>query len=333
MMSTLPMEVAHEGHVDHVRRLVQQTALRLGADVSRAREAGFVAEELANNMVRHGGGGELLLREVMEGAACALEIHALDKGSGIPGLSACLRGGAGAATGLGGVRRMAGQFQIYSRPGQGTAIWARLPLTGAGPPGFFDCGGVSVPLKGEELCGDSWDFRETASILHALVVDGLGHGPFAEAAARKAVSVFRQQEDVSPSESLLLMHQALFQTRGAAASAVRIDTLNRTVTTAGVGNVMMRVHGDSGSKILVGDNGTLGSSVRKMRNLHYPWESGSLLILHSDGISSRWDLEKYPGLARQHPGLIAGVLYRDFRHRHDDATVLVIRQSALRGDH
>lgn len=57
-----------------------------------------------------------------------------------------------------------------------------------------------------------------------------------------------------------------------------------------------------------------------------PWDAESVLVLHSDGISSRWSLEQYPGLRDCHPALIAGVLHRDFRKGHDDSTVVVIRE-------
>ena len=37
-------------------------------------------------------------------------------------------------------------------------------------------------------------------------------------------------------------------------------------------------------------------------------------------------LDRYAGLAASHPGLIAGVLYRDFRRSRDDVTVVVVRE-------
>jgi hypothetical protein len=46
--------------------------------------------------------------------------------------------------------------------------------------------------------------------------------------------------------------------------------------------------------------------------------------MHSDGISARWRLEAYEGLADAHPALIAGIIYRDFGRPRDDATVLVL---------
>ena len=53
-----------------------------------------------------------------------------------------------------------------------------------------------------------------------------------------------------------------------------------------------------------------------------------LVILASDGLSTSWTLDDYPGLSQRHPSLIAGVLYRDFSRGRDDVTVLVGRQAA-----
>jgi len=53
--------------------------------------------------------------------------------------------------------------------------------------------------------------------------------------------------------------------------------------------------------------------------------------MHSDGLQTRWDLAKYPGLWRRHPGVIAGVLYRDFRRGRDDVTIAVLAPFAGTG--
>jgi hypothetical protein len=50
--------------------------------------------------------------------------------------------------------------------------------------------------------------------------------------------------------------------------------------------------------------------------------------MHSDGLSSRWTLESYPGLKQRDSTLIAAVLYRDFGRSRDDATVLVVKEAA-----
>jgi hypothetical protein len=65
-----------------------------------------------------------------------------------------------------------------------------------------------------------------------------------------------------------------------------------------------------------------------MNVFHYPFESEPIVIMHSDGLTSRWDLGQYPGLMAAHPSLIAGVLYRDYRRGRDDASVITVRSSS-----
>ena len=77
---------------------------------------------------------------------------------------------------------------------------------------------------------------------------------------------------------------------------------------------------------MVSHNGTVGHVVRKIQAFDYPWSEDSLLVMHSDGLATHWDLARYPGLSRRPPGLIAGLLYRDHKRGRDDATVVVARR-------
>jgi hypothetical protein len=64
--------------------------------------------------------------------------------------------------------------------------------------------------------------------------------------------------------------------------------------------------------------------MRRRQAFTYPWSPDAVVVLHSDGLQTRWRLDAYPGLTRRHPSLIAGVLYRDFARGRDDVTVLVV---------
>ena len=81
---------------------------------------------------------------------------------------------------------------------------------------------LSVAIEREEVCGDAWEVIETAGVLRAIVVDGLGHGPFAEEAAREAIAVFRSQTTPGVAFTLKLVDQALTKTRGAAGAIVEL---------------------------------------------------------------------------------------------------------------
>ncbi|MGO4466629.1 serine/threonine protein kinase, partial [Pseudoduganella sp. RAF53_2] len=76
---------------------------------------------------------------------------------------------------------------------------------------------------------------------------------------------------------------------------------------------------------LVSHNGIVGSNMRKVQEFPANWDSTATMVLHSDGLTSRWNIDDYPGLLQCHPALLAGVLYRDFRRGRDDVSVLVLR--------
>ena len=79
---------------------------------------------------------------------------------------------------------------------------------------------------------------------------------------------------------------------------------------------------------MVSYNGTAGHYAHKIRDFTYPWTSDSILVLHSDGLTTHWSVDKYPGLYRSHPSIVAAVLFRDFQRGSDDATVVVVRRAS-----
>ena len=71
--------------------------------------------------------------------------------------------------------------------------------------------------------------------------------------------------------------------------------------------------------------GIVGVEMRKVQEFTVPWPAGSLLVMHSDGLATHWKLDRGSPLASKHPGVIAGVLYRDHARGRDDVTVVVAR--------
>ena len=122
---------------------------------------------------------------------------------------------------------------------------------------------------------------------------------------------------------LHILHAALRGTRGAAAAVAEIDLDAGEVRFAGVGNIAATVLDGNRSRSLMSHNGTAGYEVYRIQELSCPWPPGGQLVMHSDGLTGRWDLARYPGLAGHDPSLVAGVLYRDLKRGRDDVTVLV----------
>jgi serine phosphatase RsbU (regulator of sigma subunit) len=189
-----------------------------------------------------------------------------------------------------------------------------------------EIGAVNVAYPGEEVCGDAWLFAQTAARTRIAVADGLGHGVFAAEASREAIRM-EQTRNRTPAESIEDAHLALRATRGAAMSVVDVEFEAQRATCAGAGNVAASILTEGIRRQMVTVNGTLGHEMVRVRQYDYPFPSGSVLVLHSDGISANWSLDKYPGLLRKHTSVLAAVLFRDFRRTRDDATVVVARET------
>jgi len=298
------------------------------------RECGALAiavTEMTTNLVKHAGNGTIVVDAIARNGSSGVRILGLDKGPGIQNLTAALRDGystAGTAgNGLGAIKRLSSAFDIYTAPGVGTAILAEFwPQTkGSENLSPLDIGVVSVPIKGEDVCGDGWGVRKTADSIMLMVVDGLGHGILASDAAREAERIFAVTRSESPTLILQDSHDALKKTRGAAMAIASLHFERRLISFAGVGNIGSSVVTPSTSRGMASHNGTVGHQLHRVQEFTFPWNAESLLVMHSDGLKSSWDLKPYPGIWSRHPALIAGMLYRDFSRERDDVTVLVAK--------
>lgn len=312
-----------------------------GLDADAVDRLGIVATEMARNIARHAGTGQIILRPVGEHATGSVEILALDKGPGIADMRRAMRDGGSASgaaqrdSGLANVKRLADLFDIYSQVGRGTAGVAHVgPQNGQNSTrryaesAMHECVGVvCVAQRGEEECGDDWAVDVVPGRLAALLVDGLGHGPEAAVAALAAMSAFRDVAAEPPEIMLRSMHSALHDTRGAALSVTVVDQFRRTARFCGVGNVDGRVVTADADRHLIPQNGIAGHTMPRVKAADVPWSTDARLVMHSDGISSRWRADHYPGLLARHPALLAGVIFRDFARDRDDATVLVLRNT------
>lgn len=323
---TLAFRVHDASEVGAARRAAVALAERLGCSETDGGNVALVATELATNLLRHGGGGELLVRAV---ADTGIEIVAIDRGPGMASVDHALRDGYSTGgtkgEGLGAIRRIADRCDIFSAPGAGTAVVARLHLDGPSPPMNPVVAGVSVPKAGEIVCGDAWAWTGDGDRWSLLVADGLGHGPDAARAATEAVRVYRENADAAPGDVLAAAHAALRPTRGAAIGLAEVRPSLGKLTFTGVGNIGGAVLVAGTTRSLVSHPGIVGHESRKIQTVSYPWSEESVLVLNSDGLQTRWTLDRYPSLASRDPALLAAVLYRDFARGRDDVTVVAGR--------
>lgn len=324
----LALPVDDMSRVGEARREAALLARRVGFSEDEQSRVSIVASELATNLQRHATRERWFFARAMNHQATAeIELIALDGGPGIASLPDAERDGfstsGGSGQGIGAVRRLASELDIHTTPA-GTAVLARL--LGGAPVTPATTGAVRVAKRGEVRCGDAWAAEVGAAGASLLVADGLGHGFEASEASERAVTCFRATAGHTVRDRIRLIHEALLPTRGAAIALAHVDFAAARVTYGGLGNISGVIARPGESRSLVSLHGTAGRIAPRITEFQYDWSPDALLIMHSDGVSSHWDLASYPGLLRRHPSLVAAVLFRDHTRHRDDACVAVLRE-------
>jgi len=328
------VSVNDQSAVGEVRRRAAALAAPLALDETAAGRLALAVTECATNILKHAGSGHVLLRIVGgSGGAAGVEAIAVDKGPGMENVQASMRDGystgTSPGTGLGSLQRNTTGLEVYSRPGLGTVLrfecWADPAR--ALPPAAVTVGAVCIAKPGQNVPGDDWAVAGDDERLVAIVADGLGHGPHAATASRLACATVAGHAARAPAEHAVAIHTALRATRGAAAAVAALAPPRGAGVFCGIGNIAACVFVDGVARSLPSHNGTLGHQMRKAQEFDFAFPRGSVLVMHSDGVGTHWDLARYPGLAGRHPALVAAVIHRDFRRGTDDATVVALRHA------
>ncbi|WP_328450193.1 ATP-binding SpoIIE family protein phosphatase [Amycolatopsis sp. NBC_00438] len=311
------------------RRAAAMLATQLGFGEVRATEIGLAVTELGTNLTKHAVEGVLVIRAIRAVTQAAVEVVAIDRGPGMADADASGRDGESTTgtlgVGMGAVRRLADVTSVLSEPGRGTVVTARFhprrtPLEEIPE---ADTAGLTRPIDGEEVCGDTYAVHHEPGRLRLMMCDGSGHGPLAAAASRAAADVFRDHVTASPEAVVKHIHEALRRTRGGAVAVAEINTAAGTVRFAGLGNIAGCVVADGRKQGMISAPGVAGHQARTIRAFDYPLPPGATVVLHSDGLTERWSVEGRERLFAATPLAIAAALLRDAGIRHDDAGVLV----------
>jgi phosphoserine phosphatase RsbX len=178
---------------------------------------------------------------------------------------------------------------------------------------------LSRPKLGEVANGDAVVVQQWGAGDRFTVIDGLGHGQAACDAAQAAVSALGATEpDVDPDTLIEHLGRALRGSRGVALTL--IERRGTDLAAAGVGNVALRLIG-SGTLPFISTPGILGGTVRRLRVARGTVSGPLRVVLHTDGISSRFQLEP---VSEGTPESVATRLMTEHAHDHDDASVLVV---------
>jgi anti-sigma regulatory factor (Ser/Thr protein kinase) len=312
--------------VGEARRRALLAGQQIGFDESRSGELALLVTESSRNVLIHGGGGEVVISAMVDEGHPMARILAMDNGPGIANVAQAMSDGYSTAgtmgEGMGAMQRMASTLEIFTGR-NGTVLM--LELGDTAPRDHLRIAGMAVPYPGERFCGDAWAFHHTPERMVVLLADGLGHGRDAAEAAQEATATFRKRQELAPGEILSYVHDALKKTRGAVAGVAEIRPKEGALIWAGIGNISAVVLSKDASRSLVSHNGTLGMVTSRIQEFKVPWAPDAVLVLHSDGLQSKWDLSAYAGLITRHPAIIGGALLRDFRRKRDDASVVVVK--------
>ncbi|MDX3129260.1 ATP-binding protein/SpoIIE family protein phosphatase [Streptomyces europaeiscabiei] len=337
--------------VRDARVAAEAAAARAGLDEERAAGCALVATELATNLLKHAGGGLILLDVVSrpaperaDGAAPMVQIAAIDHGPGMRDVAGALRDGfsttSSLGAGLGTCRRVADDFDLHSTVGRGTIALARLGARperrGGGPAPSpapaVRAGGVNVPFAGAEFSGDAWAWVQKDGLTTLMLADGLGHGLAAARASSAAVEQLYRAPELSPAHLLRRLEGALRDTRGAAVAVAQLDVAAGRLLFAGIGNIGARLRTGATWKPLLSRPGIVGAHrAARLPQHEAAWGDDCLLVLHSDGLPSRWSPGPAAHSTSLDPAVIAAVIVRDAsspaRPVRDDTTVAVLSPS------
>jgi len=338
------MELNFAGHVTRVvvveettqvgqaRREALSLAAHAGFGESDAGRVALAATEMASNLWRHGGGGRMLLSVVAGRQGLGIELCTLDHGPGFV-MSQCLQDGysTGGSQGLGmaAIARQSTVMEAWSDP-RGAVLVVRIYPERAAHDVDLGYGALRLPLPHEVACGDAWHLQAGHGQLALTVIDGLGHGLQAADASEAGVRVAAAiPGDDGAVERIGRLHAGMAGTRGGAAAVACLATHTGSIAYAGVGNIAGSLCSSEGSRGLASMPGIVGTQYRKAQAFNLHAETGTLLVMHSDGLQARWNLRDYPGLQRRHPALVVAVLQRDFDRGRDDACIVAVRVGAF----
>jgi anti-sigma regulatory factor (Ser/Thr protein kinase)/serine/threonine protein phosphatase PrpC len=318
------------------------------SDVRRARDAAFglarelaftervreeialVVTELATNLLRHAKHGVITVSATESGPRRGILIQSDDEGPGIADIERAMTDGystaGGLGMGLGSVNRLMDDVEIGPRERGGLHVachrWLR-PQEAVVFERRLAVGVASRPRRLSEENGDSFLMKQWEGSALVGVIDGLGHGPFAHRASQTARHYVETHYD-QPLQTLFRgAGRACRATRGVVMALAHFDFALRKIRIANIGNVEVRLVNDSENINPILRRGIVGLNAPEAVVSEFPWGPKSFLIMHSDGISTRWKWSDFEATAKDGLNHVAQRFLQALAKPEDDATVLV----------
>lgn len=322
--------IAEKADCVSAQQSARRMALAAGFPAEAAEEIVIAVAELSTNLIKHAGRGVLRLRPLSEGRS-GIEIEAEDHGPGMTDPEKCFADGysttGSLGYGLGAVNRLMDEINIGSSAGSGTHIVCRKWIRQASQPlvpRLWDVGVMTRSRGFTPENGDAFIVKQRSGQLLVGVIDGLGHGKHAQAAAVAAQDYVQKHDDLPLDKIFLGASRACRATRGVVMALARFSSPSQ-MSFASIGNVEARVCGSREKIAFVARRGIVGVDQAHVSAQEIKWQAQWVLVLHTDGLHTHWQWDDFPGLAHEPAKGIAARLMRDLAVANDDATVLAVK--------
>ncbi|MGC4038653.1 MAG: serine/threonine protein kinase [Chitinophagaceae bacterium] len=317
-----------------LKKDIHALATRAGFKSTRLGECDIVISELAGNLVKHADEGLMLAKAIQHKGVNGIEVICIDNGPGMNDVKGMMVDGMSTKNtlghGLGAIRRLSDFFQVYSQKEWGTIMVTRLfeEKIKVSSTDSLATHTIIVPKHGETECGDAFFYKSDDATIQFFLADGLGHGHDAAEAVKVAGNAFIICPENDGPSIIRYISQSSRKTRGLVGTVVVFDKNAGKWAICGVGNIMTKLASPLNSKNYMSYNGIIGLNLPNTINaMEVTFEKDQLLIMCSDGIKSRWDVSKYPGLFRNDLSMMSATIFKDFNRNTDDTSVAVCKLS------
>ena len=326
-------KIGDRSYVSFIKREIHNVVLGGGFSTQKIGEIDIIVSEITSNLIKFAEEGELVYRLDSDENGSFFELYCLDNGKGIRNLSRMIQDGMSSSNtlgqGLGAIDRLSDNSTIYTLPDWGTVVYSRVyknETPSVSRKKDFDFGAVQVCYPGEKVCGDGYNVKKIGNGYQFFMGDGLGHGSNAHEAAQESIAAFKECRERSPAEVIRYIHQRAKKTRGLVGTIAYLDYDAQKWLMCGVGNISTSLYTGVTAKNYTPYNGIIGHNIpRTLNDSLLTLEKYQTLIMHSDGLRTRWNLTDLPGILKYDPNIIAAVLYKDNARHNDDMTVFAAK--------
>jgi anti-sigma regulatory factor (Ser/Thr protein kinase) len=313
-----------------LKKEIHNKMLEAGMAETRVAEVDIIVSEITSNLFKYADEGEILFGSFKENGIAYIELISIDRGPGMLNPSRMLQDGVSTSNtlgaGLGSIKGLSDTFDLYSVAGWGTILLSRVYIGEKPALSEVTIRPLVLTKPGEHVSGDGFTCRINGDGFKLMLGDGLGHGPEANKAVNEAARYFKVFPDQSPTETLRFIHSSIKKTRGMVSNITQYDSKKKEWLSSGIGNIAAKWIGPNTSKNHMSYNGIVGHNIpTTMNDQQYSSLEYNQLVLCSDGIKTRWEVSKYPGILKHDLSILAAAIYKDHARLTDDMSVVVIK--------